>query len=36
MFYDNLEGRDGGSGVEVRLTVEEIYVYLELIHIVAW
>ena len=29
-------GRIGGSGVDIRLTVEEIYVYLELIHIVAW
>ena len=26
----------GGSGVHVRLTVEETYVYLELVHIVSW
>ena len=35
MLCDSIEGRDGGSWVDVRLTVEEIYVCLELIHIVA-
>ena len=36
MLCDSLEGRDEGQSVEVRFTVEEIYVYLELIHTVAW